>query len=167
MKEEDSGERTSEAFLLNENPFIFSDEVFGTKELKTKLEALQSLQPPFIPFALDQNDIKNTLRNYYEDYDALIKSFLKDYFADKDIEPPEYDSFLQNKDDEEVINVLTKIKQIKLYNKQLQLRERVYLGLKEVMTAEQLERAHMYKIPDEERDAALVEMLERKNRQEK
>lgn len=160
-------EKITESFLLNENPFIFSDENFGTKELKTKLEALQSLQPPFIPFAIDQAELKNSLRHYYENHEELVEKYLDEYFACRNIQNADRVSFLSNRESEEVIDLLIKIKQIKLYNKQAQLRERVHFGLKEVMTAEQLEHAYMCKIPDEGRDAAFVDMLEKKNRLEK
>lgn len=167
MEDENDGVKVSEAFLNNENPFIFSDEVFGSKELKTKLDAIQSLQPPFIPFAIDQTELKSSLRQYYERHEERVDEFLRKYFESRNIVNVDYESFCQNRDDDEVLDLLIKTKQIKLYNKQAQLRERVYLGLKEIMTIEQMEHAHLCKIPDEGKDAAIVDMLERKFRAER
>lgn len=162
MDDENDSVKVSEAFLSNENPFIFSNETFGSKELKTKLDAVQSLQPPFIPFAIDQAELKSSLRQYYERHEEIVSEIIRKYFEDRNMENVDYELFCQNRDDEDVLDLLIKVKQIKLYNKQAQLRERVYLGLKEIMTVEQMEHAHLCKIPDEVKDAAIVEMLERK-----
>lgn len=167
MDDENDGVKVSEAFLSNENPFIFSDETFGSKDLKTKLDAIQSLQPPFIPFAIDQAELKSSLRQYYEKHEEIVSEVIRRYFESRNMENIDYELFCQNKDDENVVDLLIKVKQIKLYNKQAQLRERVYLGLKEIMTVEQMEHAHLCKIPDDEKDAAIVDMLERKFRTER
>lgn len=162
MDEESDGMKISEAFLNNENPFIFSDELFGSKELKTRLDAIQSLQPPFIPFAIDQAELKNSLKQYYERHEEIVDELLRRHFESNNMADVDRASFFQKRDDEDVLDLLIKIKQIKLYNKQAQLRERVYLGLKEIMTVEQIEHAHLCKVPDEGKDAAVVDALERK-----
>lgn len=162
MDDENDGVQVSEAFLSNENPFIFSDETFGSKELKTKLDAVQSLQPPFIPFAIDQAELKSSLRQHYERHEEIANEVIRKYMESRNMANADYRLLCQNRDDDDVVDLLIKVKQIKLYNKQAQLRERVYLGLKEIMTVEQMEHAHLCKIPDEGKDAAIVDMLERK-----
>lgn len=161
--------RSAEEFYLsNENPFEFFNNETSSKESKNHIESVFSVQPSFIPSAIDSSELKSALYTHYQDIESIRDKILIKFLKSKNLEPMPVEEFINTHyetDDEEILSILVKLEQIKLYNKQQQLRDRIMGGIREVMSDEQLSRAFSKRLIDEDKDCAIVKILERNNRE--
>ncbi|KAF7683648.1 SWI/SNF chromatin-remodeling complex subunit snf22 [Astathelohania contejeani] len=132
MQSEEKTPQLSNEYLSNENPFLYlkSSEDQKYLSMKRQLEATQRIQPPFIPLGLEIGSVLYKREAIIEEVKKRAISKLQTELNEK----------IKSKKcvGEDIIDLQIEIKQLALATKQSILRERVYRGLQEVLTPDQL-----------------------------
>lgn len=162
MEAKENDNNITNDFLNNENPFIYSTDRIVPNP---KLEVVQSLQPSFIPYALNQEELKaNFVRFLEKNTNNIISDMINEYCYKNQL-PLVTEEMLCDSNDytnEDLVDLLIKIKSVRLWNKQQQLREKVLSGLVNTMSESEIIKAYNCKLPKEEEDEIIVNELKKK-----
>lgn len=164
---ENKENKVTNDFLNNENPFIFSTD---NNTPNPKIEVIQALQPTFIPYALNQDELKLNFRRFLDaNMDNLISDIINEYCYKNQLPQLTEQALIDcnNFTNEDLMDAIIKIKSLKLWNKQQQLREKVHDGLINSMKENQKAKAYSTKIPNEEDDLITVNEIIKKCERQK
>lgn len=135
-------EKLPREYIINENPFAFargySKGPFLDEQIKRNLDAVQHIQPKFIPFGVDTYTLKdeqafkirkaveNTIKDLLDEGMKILQR------TDENKE----DILIENIENEKILEILIKINQLRLLTNQKKLRERVFLTIKDNFPAD-------------------------------
>ncbi|KAG0436382.1 Chromatin structure-remodeling complex subunit rsc1 [Dictyocoela muelleri] len=178
----------SHDYLKNTNPFAFevNDEIDDYKKLinKAKLKATQKMQPEYIPIDIcginlererltEKARIKG-INTLVEKGVQLLKNKLKSETIcinnNLSIEKFSFEqlSFMQKLeimrehiDDNQILNLLIKIKAMLLFKRQKELQQSIYDNIKDFLPHEKLRSAYLNCNIDEEKDREILKSIEK------
>ncbi|CAD25796.2 hypothetical protein [Encephalitozoon cuniculi GB-M1] len=162
-------------YINNENPFAYMSGYFENPfldpEVRLQLNALQQIQPKFIPLGINGRILKTEQAAKTK---AIAESQIEK-LLDKGMELvgstdlPREDALRNNADNPEVLDILISINRLRLLSNQERLREKVYCVLKNMIPSDMVSSIDYSSSIDEDylSDAMEYEELERKSAQAK
>ncbi|KAG5860239.1 hypothetical protein KMI_02g03310 [Encephalitozoon hellem] len=126
-------------YISNENPFAYMKEYSENQsldpEVKLRLNALQQMQPKFIPLGINSRILKaEQAIKTKAIVEFQIEKLLDEGVRLIDSNDPEREEALRrNADDPRVLDILISIGRLRLLSNQERLREKVYCALKSMV----------------------------------
>ncbi|ADM12398.1 uncharacterized protein Eint_100720 [Encephalitozoon intestinalis ATCC 50506] len=132
-------------YINNENPFAYMKEYFENPfldpEIKLRLNALQQMQPRFVPLGINGSVLKaEQAAKTKAIVESQIERLLQEGMSLINSTDPEREAVLKsNANDPRILDILISIGRLKLLSNQEKLREKVYCALKSTIPSDVVE----------------------------